>query len=77
MNNILRGAAIRVLFMRTASLTHRAPTPSGLPKVNMPGKIQAYNQEPLLITCSAQSEIPFRLQLSRGGKKLGKEQLLR
>ncbi|XP_025060802.1 hemicentin-2 [Alligator sinensis] len=63
-------------LQRLSGVAYTSVVP-GLPKVNMPGKIQAYNQEPLLITCSAQSELPFRLQLSRGGKKLGKERLLR
>lgn len=49
----------------------------GLPKVNMSSKIQAYNREPQLISCSARSEVPFRLQLSRARMKLGKEQLFR
>lgn len=49
----------------------------GLPKVNISSKIQAYNREPQLISCSAQSEVPFRLQLSRGGMKLREEQLFR
>nr|XP_032653549.1 hemicentin-2 isoform X2 [Chelonoidis abingdonii] len=46
-----------------------------LPKVNMPSKIQAYHNQSLLISCSAQSDIPFRLKLSRGGEMLGKDQL--
>lgn len=49
----------------------------GLPKVNISSKIQAYSREPQLISCSARSEIPFRLQLSRGRMKLGEEQLFR
>ncbi|XP_065551612.1 hemicentin-2 [Lathamus discolor] len=48
---------------------------AGLPKVNISSKIQAYNREPQLISCSARSEVPFRLQLSRGRTKLGEEQL--
>ena len=49
----------------------------GLPKVNLSSKIQAYNREPQLISCSGWSEVPFRLQLSRGRMKLGEEQLFR
>ncbi|KAM6193100.1 hemicentin-2 [Sarcoramphus papa] len=50
---------------------------AGLPKVNISSKIQAYNREPQLISCSARSEVPFRLQLSRGRMKLGEERLFR
>ncbi|KAM8995979.1 hemicentin-2 isoform 2-T2 [Ara ararauna] len=48
---------------------------AGLPEVNISSKIQAYNREPQLISCSARSEVPFRLQLSRGRTKLGEEHL--
>ncbi|XP_030391160.1 hemicentin-2 isoform X4 [Gopherus evgoodei] len=60
----------------TFDLNHPRERPvHGLPKVSMPSKIQAYHNQSLLISCSAQSEIPFRLKLSRGGKMLGKDQL--
>lgn len=49
----------------------------GLPEVNISSKIQAYSHEPLLISCSAQSEVAFHLQLSRGSRKLGEEQRFR
>uniref|UniRef100_A0A8C6YKX8 Ig-like domain-containing protein n=1 Tax=Nothoprocta perdicaria TaxID=30464 RepID=A0A8C6YKX8_NOTPE len=61
---------------RLSGVTYTSVVP-GLPKVNISSKIQAYHREPQLISCSAQSEIPFRLQLSRGGKKLGEGQLFR
>ncbi|XP_049688139.1 hemicentin-2 [Accipiter gentilis] len=61
---------------RLSGVTYTSVVP-GLPKVNISSKIQAYNREPQLISCSARSEIPFRLQLSRGRMKLGEEQLFR
>lgn len=45
--------------------------------MNISSNIQAYSREPQLISCSARSEIPFHLQLSRGRVKLGEEQLFR
>ncbi|NXP11725.1 HMCN2 protein, partial [Thinocorus orbignyianus] len=61
---------------RLSGVTYTSIVP-GLPKVNISSKIQAYNHEPQLISCSAQSEVPFRLQLSRGRRKLGDEQVFR
>lgn len=59
------------------STTARPQSLPGLPRVNISSNIQAYNREPQLISCSAWSEIPFRLQLSRGRVKLGEGQLFR
>ncbi|XP_041262809.1 hemicentin-2 isoform X2 [Onychostruthus taczanowskii] len=61
---------------RLSGVTYTSVVP-GLPKVNISSNIQAYNREPQLISCSARSEIPFHLQLSRGRMKLGEEQLFR
>ncbi|KAM6237533.1 hemicentin-2 [Spheniscus humboldti] len=61
---------------RLSAVTYTSMVP-GLPKVNISSKIQAYNREPQLISCSVQSEVPFRLQLSRGRMKLGEERLFR
>ncbi|XP_075295707.1 hemicentin-2 [Opisthocomus hoazin] len=61
---------------RLSGVTYTSVVP-GLPKVNLSSKIQAYNREPQLISCSGWSEVPFRLQLSRGRTKLGEEQLFR
>ncbi|XP_074968536.1 hemicentin-2 [Phalacrocorax aristotelis] len=61
---------------RLSGVTYTSVVP-GLPKVNISSKIQAYNHEPQLISCSAQSEVPFRLQLSRCRMKLGEERLFR
>ncbi|XP_074017166.1 hemicentin-2 [Numenius arquata] len=61
---------------RLSGVTYTSVVPS-LPRVNISSKIQAYNHEPQLISCSAQSEVPFHLQLSRGRRKLGGEQVFR
>uniref|UniRef100_A0A8C5U7P8 Ig-like domain-containing protein n=1 Tax=Malurus cyaneus samueli TaxID=2593467 RepID=A0A8C5U7P8_9PASS len=61
---------------RLSGVTYTSVVP-GLPKVNISSKIQAYSREPQLISCSAQSEVPFRLQLSRARVKLREEQLFR
>ncbi|EMP34679.1 Hemicentin-2 [Chelonia mydas] len=61
-------------LQRVSGVAYTSVVP-GLPKVNMPSKIQAYHNQSLLISCSAQSEIPFQLKLSRGGEMLGKDQL--
>ncbi|KAK4811635.1 hypothetical protein QYF61_022728 [Mycteria americana] len=61
---------------RLSGVTYTSVVP-GLPKVNISSKIQAYSREPQRISCSAQSEVPFRLQLSRGRMKLGEERLFR
>ncbi|KAM9271186.1 hemicentin-2 [Morus bassanus] len=61
---------------RLSGVTYTSVVP-GVPKVNISSKIHAYNREPQLISCSARSEVPFRLQLSRGRMKLGEERLFR
>ncbi|KAJ7414143.1 hemicentin-2 [Willisornis vidua] len=61
---------------RLSGVTYTSVVP-GLPKVNISSKIQAYNRDPQLISCSARSEVPFRLQLSRGRVKLREEQIFR
>ncbi|XP_038601048.1 LOW QUALITY PROTEIN: hemicentin-2 [Tachyglossus aculeatus] len=45
----------------------------GSPQVSMPGVIRGYLQQPLVISCSVQSPLPFRLQLRRDGVRLGEE----
>ncbi|KAM7033975.1 hemicentin-2 [Acridotheres tristis] len=61
---------------RLSGVTYTSVVP-GLPKVNISSNIQAYNREPQLISCSAWSDIPFHLQLSRGRMKLREEQFFR
>ncbi|XP_062361457.1 hemicentin-2 [Cinclus cinclus] len=61
---------------RLSGVTYTSVVP-GPPKVNISSNIRAYNREPQLISCSAWSEIPFHLQLSRGRVKLREGQLFR
>ncbi|XP_061867610.1 hemicentin-2 [Colius striatus] len=61
---------------RLSGVTYSSVVP-GLPKVNISSRIQAYNHEPQLVSCSAWSEIPFHLQLSRGRTTLREEQVFR
>lgn len=39
----------------------------------MAPKIHGYLQQPLLVSCSVYSTLPFRLQLQRDGERLGEE----
>nr|XP_047909504.1 hemicentin-2 [Anser cygnoides] len=63
-------------LQRLSSVTYTSVVP-GLPQVNISGRIQAYRREPQRISCSAHSELPFRLQLSRAGARLGEEKQFR
>lgn len=49
----------------------------GLPQVNISSRIRAFRREPQRVSCSAHSELPFRLQLSRAGARLGEEKQFR
>lgn len=49
----------------------------GLPQVNISSRIRAYRREPQWVSCWAHSELPFRMQLSRAGAKLGEEKKFR
>lgn len=57
--------------------TEQAPEcwslPPGAPLVSMPPRIHGYLHQPLLVSCSVHSALPFRLQLRRKGAKLGEE----
>ncbi|XP_040387830.1 hemicentin-2 isoform X3 [Cygnus olor] len=63
-------------LQRLSSVTYTSVVP-GLPQVNISSRIQAYRHEPQRISCSAHSELPFRLQLSRAGARLGEEKQFR
>ncbi|KAM8933893.1 hemicentin-2 [Pelodytes ibericus] len=62
-------------FHRLSTVAYTSIAPD-VPTVTMPPNIQGYHQRPLLIPCSVQSDIPFRLRFSRDGEQLGEEQLL-
>lgn len=47
--------------------------PAGAPMVSMPPRIHGYLHQPLLVSCSVHSTLPFRLQLRRDGARLGEE----
>ncbi|XP_053415690.1 hemicentin-2 [Nycticebus coucang] len=47
--------------------------PPGAPLVSMPSRIHGYLRQPLLLTCSVHSALPFRLQLLRGRAQLAEE----
>lgn len=51
--------------------------PTGAPLVSMPPRIHGYLHQPLLVSCSVHSALPFRLQLRRGGARLGEERHFR
>ncbi|KAM9176553.1 hemicentin-2 [Mergus octosetaceus] len=61
---------------RLSSVTYTSVVP-GLPQVNISSRIRAYRREPQRVSCSAHSELPFRLQLSRAGARLGEEKQFR
>ncbi|KAF5928137.1 hypothetical protein HPG69_011100 [Diceros bicornis minor] len=55
-------------------LNHTIEWPlQGAPVVSMPTRIQGYLHQPLLVSCSVHSALPFRLQLRRDGARLGEE----
>lgn len=41
--------------------------------VSMPPRIHGYLHQPLLLSCSVHSTLPFRLQLRRDGARLAEE----
>ncbi|XP_068513036.1 hemicentin-2 isoform X2 [Anas acuta] len=61
---------------RLSSVTYTSVVP-GLPQVNISSRIRAYRREPQRVSCWAHSELPFRMQLSRAGARLGEEKKFR
>lgn len=45
--------------------------------VSMPPRIHGYLHQPLQVSCSVHSALPFRLQLWREGVRLGEERRFR
>ncbi|KAM6170210.1 hemicentin-2 [Rhynchocyon petersi] len=59
-------------LLRVSGVAYTGVAP-GAPLVSMPPRIHGYLQQPLLVSCSVHSALPFKLQLRREGSKLGEE----
>ncbi|XP_021050559.1 hemicentin-2 [Mus pahari] len=59
-------------LLRVSGVSYSAVVP-GVPLVSMAPKIHGYLQQPLLVSCSVYSTLPFQLQLQRDGERLGEE----
>ncbi|XP_014302522.2 hemicentin-2 [Myotis lucifugus] len=62
-------------LLRVSGVAYRGVAPGG-PLVSMPPRIHGYLHQPLLVSCSVHSALPFRLQLRRHGARLGEERHL-
>ncbi|CAK7291594.1 HMCN2 [Vulpes lagopus] len=59
-------------LLRVSGVSYSGVAP-GAPLVSMPPRIHGYLHQPLLVSCSVHSALPFRLQLRRNGARLGEE----
>ncbi|XP_046530474.1 hemicentin-2 isoform X1 [Equus quagga] len=59
-------------LLRVSGVSYSGVSP-GAPLVSMPPRIHGYLHQPLLVSCSVHSALPFRLQLRRDGTRLGEE----
>uniref|UniRef100_A0A8C6W1G7 Hemicentin 2 n=1 Tax=Nannospalax galili TaxID=1026970 RepID=A0A8C6W1G7_NANGA len=59
-------------LLRVSGVSYSGVAP-GAPLVSMAPRIHGYLQQPLLVSCSVYSTLPFRLQLRRDGSRLGEE----
>ncbi|GAB1286208.1 Hemicentin-2 [Apodemus speciosus] len=59
-------------LLRVSGVSYSGVAP-GVPLVSMASKIHGHLQQPLLVSCSVYSTLPFRLQLQRDGERLGEE----
>ncbi|KAM6184061.1 hemicentin-2 [Erethizon dorsatum] len=59
-------------LLRVSGVSYSGVAP-GAPLVSMPPRIHGYQHQPLLVSCSVHSALPFRLQLHRNGVRLGEE----
>ncbi|VTJ68807.1 Hypothetical predicted protein [Marmota monax] len=59
-------------LLRVSGASYSGVAP-GAPLVSMPPRIHGYLHQPLLVSCSVYSSLPFRLQLQRDGARLGEE----
>ncbi|XP_032334547.1 hemicentin-2 isoform X3 [Camelus ferus] len=64
------------LLLRVSGVSYSGLSP-GAPLVSMPARIHGYLHQPLLVSCSVHSALPFRLQLRRDGARLGEERHFR
>ncbi|XP_073909095.1 hemicentin-2 isoform X2 [Castor canadensis] len=62
-------------FLRVSGVSYSGVAP-GAPLVSMSPRIHGYLHQPLLVSCSVHSALPFRLQLWRDGTRLGEERHL-
>ncbi|KAF3821003.1 hypothetical protein GH733_011156 [Mirounga leonina] len=62
-------------LLRVSGVSYSGVVP-GAPLVSMPPRIHGYLHQPLLVSCSVHSTLPFRLQLRRNGARLGEERHL-
>ncbi|XP_014387685.1 PREDICTED: LOW QUALITY PROTEIN: hemicentin-2 [Myotis brandtii] len=62
-------------LLRVSGVAYSGVAPGG-PLVSMPPRIHGYLHQPLLVSCSVHSALPFRLQLRRHGARLGEERHL-
>ncbi|KAK2497116.1 hypothetical protein MC885_006696 [Smutsia gigantea] len=63
-------------LLRVSGVSYSGVSP-GAPLVSMPPRIHGYLHQPLLVSCSVHSPLPFRLQLRRDGARLGEERRFR
>nr|DBA21577.1 TPA: hypothetical protein GDO54_018188 [Pyxicephalus adspersus] len=59
-------------FQRLSNVAYTSIKP-GVPTVSMPPNIQGFHQRPLMVKCSVQSDIPYRVRFSKNGERLGDE----
>ncbi|PIO09003.1 hypothetical protein AB205_0113860, partial [Aquarana catesbeiana] len=59
-------------FQRLSNVAYTSIIPD-VPSVSMLPHIQGFHQHPLTLTCSVQSDIPFKVRFSRNGERLGNE----
>ncbi|XP_012576655.1 PREDICTED: hemicentin-2 [Condylura cristata] len=62
-------------LLRVSGVSYSGVAP-GTPLVSMPPRIHGYLHQPLQVSCSVHSALPFRLQLRRDGARLGEERHL-
>uniref|UniRef100_A0A665WWJ3 Hemicentin 2 n=1 Tax=Echeneis naucrates TaxID=173247 RepID=A0A665WWJ3_ECHNA len=61
-------------FQRLSSVSYTNIVPAP-PAVSMPHAVKGFYMQPVVIGCSVESDIPFRLRFSRSGTTLGEEKL--